>query len=125
MSTSFVPPMVTISIGHPRYTHKLITETGEFVLAFPSKEIEAIIDHIGSCSGRNTNKFLEFDIETIEAKNVKPSLIKDAVACFECKITEKLVTEDHTIFSGEIIASYTSEKHTPKDSTTLRKNFSQ
>ena len=46
MSTSFMPPMLAISIGHQRYTHKLITETGEFVRAILSEEIKAIIDRI-------------------------------------------------------------------------------
>jgi len=57
------------------------------------------------------DKFKEYNIETLKSKYVKPPLIKDAVACFECKVRGKLVTGDHTIFAGEVLASYVSEKY--------------
>lgn len=37
--------------------------------------------------------------------------MRDAVACFECKVRGKLVTGDHTIFAGEILASYITDKY--------------
>ena len=40
MPTSGTPPMAVISIGVTRYSHRLIHEGGEFVLVFPSIEIE-------------------------------------------------------------------------------------
>ncbi|KYH41030.1 MAG: hypothetical protein AYL32_008480 [Candidatus Bathyarchaeota archaeon B26-2] len=111
MVTSGIPPMLAVSIGHRRYTHKLIEETGEFVLVFPSKGMEGLINYTGSCSGRDVDKFSEYGIETLKSKYVRPPLIKDAVACFECKVRGKLVTGDHTVFAGEVVASYVSEKY--------------
>ncbi len=111
MITSNVPPMLAVSIGHTRYTHDLIEETGEFVLVFPSEEMSDLINYTGSCSGRNVDKFTKYNIETVKSKLVKPPLIENAVACFECKVRGKLVTGDHTIFAGEVLASYISEKH--------------
>lgn len=111
MVTSGIPPMLAVSIGHPRYTHKLIEETGEFVLVFPNEEMKSLINFTGSCSGRDVDKFAEYGIETLRSKYVKPPLIKDSVACFECKVKGKLVTGDHTIFAGEVLASHLSEKY--------------
>ena len=111
MVTSGIPPMLAVSIGHPRYTHKLIEETGEFVLVFPNEEMKSLINFTGSCSGRDIDKFAEYGIETLRSKYVKPPLIKDSVACFECKVKGKLVTGDHTIFAGEVLASHLSEKY--------------
>jgi flavin reductase (DIM6/NTAB) family NADH-FMN oxidoreductase RutF len=34
--TSLQPPMIAISVGHPRYTHECIEKNKEFVLCFPS-----------------------------------------------------------------------------------------
>jgi len=110
MITSGTPPMLAVSIGHKRYTHELIEETGEFVLAFPNEEMNDLIDFTGSCSGRNTDKFVEYGIATSESKHVKPPLIKDAVACFECKVKGKFLTGDHTIFA----ASHISEKYSAR-----------
>lgn len=110
MITSGTPPMLAVSIGHGRYTHKLIEETGEFVLAFPNEEMRDVIEYTGSCSGRDTDKFADCGLETVKPKRVKPPLIRDAVACFECKVRGELVTGDHTIFAGEVLASYISER---------------
>jgi len=111
MVASGRPPMLAISIGHGRYTHDLIEETNEFVLVFPSEEMKSLIEYTGSCSGRDIDKFAKYDIEAIKSKHVKPPLIKDAVACFECKVRGKLVTGDHTIFAGEVLASYISDEN--------------
>ncbi|MCW4020326.1 MAG: flavin reductase family protein [Candidatus Bathyarchaeota archaeon] len=111
MLTSGKPPMVAVSIGHTRYTHELIEETGEFVLAFPNEEMKEFVRYAGSCSGRDIDKFADSGVETLKSKCVKPPLLKDAVACFECKVREKLVTGDHTIFAGEVLASHVSEKY--------------
>jgi len=100
-----------VAVNHVNYTHKLIEETSEFVLAFPNENMENIIRCTGSCSGRNTDKFAVCGIETLVSKHVKPPLIRDAVACFECKVTGRLVTGDHTIFAGEVVASYVSSKY--------------
>jgi len=35
MPTSFEPPMIAISVGKTRYSHQLISESQEFVVAFP------------------------------------------------------------------------------------------
>jgi len=111
MITSGTPPMLAIAINQVNHTHRLIEETREFVLAFPNEEMEGIIEYAGSCSGRDTDKFADCGIETLRSKYVKPPLIRDAVACFECKVRGKLITGDHTIFAGEVLASHISEKY--------------
>jgi flavin reductase (DIM6/NTAB) family NADH-FMN oxidoreductase RutF len=111
MVASSSPPMLAVSIGHARYTYELIKETGEFVIVFPSEEMRGLIDPLGSCSGRNVDKFAEYGIEAIKSKHVRPPLIKDSVACFECKVAGELITGDHTIFAGEVLASYISDKY--------------
>jgi len=111
MVTSGTPPMLAVSISHRNYTHELIEDTGEFVLVFPNEKMKHLIDYAGSCSGRNKDKFAEYGIATSGSKHVKPPLIKDAVACFECKVRGQFLTGDHTIFSGEVLASYISKKY--------------
>ena len=39
MRTSFEPPMLAISVGKTRYSHELISQGGEFVLAVPGIDI--------------------------------------------------------------------------------------
>lgn len=110
MQTSSEPPMLAISVSHKRYSHQLISEQKEFVLCFPtSSQIEGVL-FCGTHSGRDVNKFKETKLKPQKAKYVKPPLIKDSLACFECKVVDKLKTGDHTIFVGEIKTAYISEK---------------
>lgn len=44
------------------------------------------------------------------AKFIKPPLIEDAVANFECKVVSQLDTGDHTIFVGEVVAAYVGDE---------------
>lgn len=106
MRTSFSPPMLAVSIGKTRYTHRLLSEQKEFVVAFPGEGMENVVEFCGSCSGENVDKFKECNIRTEKAKFVSPPLLKDARANFECKIIKTLETGDHTIFVGEVIGAY-------------------
>ena len=106
MPTSFDPPMVAISVGKTRYTHRLISESGEFVLAFPSEEMADEVLYCGTHSGRQVDKFKQTGLVALPATKVRPPLIQGCVANFECKLAARIDTGDHTIFVGEIVAAH-------------------
>lgn len=110
MCTSFVPPMVAISIGKTRYSYKLISEGKEFVLAFPGEDMEREVFYCGTHSGRDVNKFKELGLTAMTARIVSPPLIDKCIVNMECKVVGQLDTGDHTIFVGEIITSYLSDE---------------
>ncbi|MCI2426008.1 flavin reductase family protein [Candidatus Acetothermia bacterium] len=110
MCTSFIPPMVAISIGKTRYSHKLISEGKEFVFAYPGEDMEKEVLYCGTHSGQDVNKFKELGLIAIPAKRVRPPLIDRCIVNMECKVVGQLDTGDHTIFVGEIVASYISDE---------------
>jgi len=110
MPTSSRPPMAAISVGLTRYSHQLISEGGEFVLCFPSEDMEAAVRYCGTHSGREVDKFKETGLTPLPAKYVKPPLIGECVVNMECRVVGQLRTGDHTIFVGEILAAYLSEE---------------
>lgn len=111
MKTSGWPPMVAISVAPARYSHKLLEETGEFVLAIPTKEIIEKVHKCGRTSGRRINKFEAFGLTPLPAKKVRAPLIKECVANLECKIVAKMKTGDHTLFIGEVVAAHVREEY--------------
>lgn len=113
MPTSFKPPMVAISVGLTRYSHKLISESGEFVLAFPSEGMEDTLLFCGTHSGRDVDKFKATGLTPIKAKYVKPPLIAEATVNMECRVVGSIRTGDHTIFVGEILTAYISDEDKP------------
>ena len=109
MVTSGQPPMFAVSVGHRRYTHELIEEGGEFVIAFPSPGMGPAIDYCGSHSGRDADKIANTTLDVLPSSEVKPPLIKGAIVNLECRLAGTLRTGDHTIFAGEIVAAHVEE----------------
>jgi len=110
MQTSFDPPMVAISVGKTRYSHGLLLGSGEFILAIPGGNLAEEVLYCGTHSGRDVDKFKETNLTPIPASKVKPPLIKECIANIECKVVGNLDTGDHTIFAGEVQASWISEE---------------
>ena len=103
------PPLFAISVGHGRYTHELIRSQREFVVAFPGPGLENEIEYTGSCSGRDVDKFKEFGLKSLKAKEVKPPLFSGCVVNLECKLEGELEAGDHTIFLGRVVAAYVDD----------------
>lgn len=110
MPTSFNPPMCAISVGHTRYSHKLLTRSGEFVVAFPAEGSEEDVHYCGTHSGRDVDKFKETDFTAAPASQVSAPLLEECLVNFECQVAGKLDTGDHTIFAGGIVAAHVNEE---------------
>ena len=110
MYTSSYPRMVAISVGKTRHSHGLISQGGEFVLAIPGEDMAEAVLYCGTHSGRDVDKFREAKLTPCRARFVKPPLIEECIANMECRVVGKLDTGDHTIFVGEIVASWVSEE---------------
>ena len=106
MKCSASPPMISVALSKEGYTHKLIRESKEFVIAIPNKDLEKELLFFGTTHGNEVNKFKETGIKTEKAKYIKPPLIKDATMNFECKLEKEVALGDHTIFIGKVLATY-------------------
>jgi flavin reductase (DIM6/NTAB) family NADH-FMN oxidoreductase RutF len=109
MRTSFEPPLVAISIGKTRYTHGLIKNSKEFVVAFPNSKMRKEVLYCGTHSGRDVDKFKETGLKIRKARVVRAPLIEGCILNLECKVINQLETGDHTIFVGEVVAAYYEE----------------
>ena len=109
MPVSRRPPLVAVSIAPKRYSHRLIEETGEFVINVPTIEIVNETLYCGSVSGRSVDKFKKTGLTPAPAKVVKAPIIKECIAHLECKLHQKIPAGDHTIFIGRIVAAYANE----------------
>jgi flavin reductase (DIM6/NTAB) family NADH-FMN oxidoreductase RutF len=103
------PRSWAICLYHKHFSHKVISETKEYVLCLPSYSQKDDILYCGSVHGWDVNKLENCNLKTTPSQKIKPPLLENSVACFECKVTKTCDTGDHTIFIGEIVASYTSE----------------
>jgi flavin reductase (DIM6/NTAB) family NADH-FMN oxidoreductase RutF len=106
MNTSIKPPMMAISVGLTRHSCEVIRKAKEFVVAFPSEEQAKESVFYGTKSGRDMDKITTFGGQTEPARKIDCVLLSDAVANFECRLASELVTGDHVIFAGEVVAAH-------------------
>lgn len=100
---SFNPEMLGVAIGHTRYTHRLIKECREFVVAVPTIELLKDVWVAGTTSGAKEDKTVKLGLTFIESKKVKVPSIRECQANIECKVVNEVETGDHTFFVGEIL----------------------
>ncbi len=102
MRTSIDPPMLAISIGNTRYSHRCLQSFRFFNLCFPTPEQIEAVKLCGSLSVRDTDKFNLCHFDTFPGKLAKLPIIRNSAANFECEVITQVRSGDHTIFAGEI-----------------------
>ncbi len=108
MIVSGNPAMMAIAVAAKHYSIGCIRHSKCFTIAFPSSDMADAALFFGSRSGRDVDKFAEFDCKTEPAKEIDSVLLSDAVANFECTLESETIAGDHIIFVGKIIASHTN-----------------
>ena len=108
MIVSGSPPMMAIAVAKKHYSIEAVTHSKCFTIAFPSSEMSDAALFFGSKSGRDTDKFADFDCKTEPAKSIDSVLLTDAVANFECTLESQIPAGDHFIYVGKIVCSHTN-----------------
>jgi len=108
MIVSGEPPMMAIAVYKGHYSVKTIRHSKCFTIAFPSSDMADAALFFGSKSGRDTDKFAEFDCKTQPTKVINSVLLSDAVANFECMLEWQKPAGDHVIFVGKVVACHTN-----------------
>jgi len=110
MIASYEPLMMAIAVARTHYSIKTIRYSKCFTIAFPSSQMADAALFFGSKSGRDTDKFAQFDCKTLPAKKIDSVLLADAVANFECTLEAQISAGDHIIFVGKVVASHINTK---------------
>jgi flavin reductase (DIM6/NTAB) family NADH-FMN oxidoreductase RutF len=99
------PPMISVSIRKSRHSHKLISETGEFVVNLVSKSLCKACDYCGVRSGADEDKFKACSITPVKADGMKYAYaIKEAPVSISCTVKAVQELGSHDMFIGQIEA---------------------
>lgn len=109
-SLSMSPPLYGISISPRRFTLELILEAKEFGVNFMPAEKAEVVASVGGSSGREVDKFQRFGIAKDEPLKTSVPILKDAYACYECKLVDYKTYGDHVWVVGEILATHFDEE---------------
>jgi flavin reductase (DIM6/NTAB) family NADH-FMN oxidoreductase RutF/rubredoxin len=101
MQVASDPVRVAISVINNNYTCDLIKQSGVFALSILDKACTfETIKHFGMQSGRNVNKFENFEYST--DSNGCPYLKKQTCAVLSCKVVSSEDLGTHTLFIATI-----------------------
>ncbi len=96
--------MCYISVRKERFSHKLISDTREFVINLTTEDLAFATDWCGVKSGRDVDKFREMKLTPVPAQVVKAPLIAESPLSIECRVTEVKELGSHDMFIAEVVA---------------------
>ena len=99
---SFDPPMLMVGIVPSRYSHKMVKETGVFVVNLVAKDFREQFEYLGSVSGRTENKLKKLGLRIADGIKVNAPLLLDCPVNIECRVVDSIVTGSHEMFVGRI-----------------------
>ncbi len=110
------PAMVSISVRKSRYSHEIISRTGEFVINLTTERLAFATDWCGVKSGRDVDKFAQMRLTPVESKVVKAPAIGESPISIECKVRQVIELGSHDMFIAEVVNVQADERYL--DSTT-------
>ena len=99
------PPMISVSLRKDRWSHSLITASGEFVVNLPDENMARALDFCGVRSGRDTDKAKETGLSYIPADRMENApAVAGAPLSLCCKARQTLELGSHDMFIGEVVS---------------------
>lgn len=97
------PPLFGLLIAPKRLTHEMIEKSGQFTVNFLPADKSEIIAICGRISGRDMDKFKEYNIELEPSVKISSPIIKQSYAAYECKLNKIIPLGDHSLVIGEVL----------------------
>ena len=104
------PPMTYISLRKSRFSHKIISETGEFVINLTTASLARATDACGVYTGAKMNKIKAYSLTPEKASKVSCPTLAQSPLCLECKVAEVKELGSHDMFLAHIVAVDVDEK---------------
>lgn len=98
------PPMLSISVRKERYSHKLISEKGQFAVNLTTRKLAYATDLCGVKSGRDVDKFKTAGLTAEKASVIDVPIIKESPVSLECVVKNVIELGSHDMFIAEIVA---------------------
>ncbi len=109
------PPTIGIGVRPSRHSHGLIQEVGEFVVNLPSADQVHWVDHCGTVSGRDEDKWAACDFSHVSGTEVQVPLIGECPINLECRLVQTVSLGSHDLFLGHVIAVQMDEQVLDED----------
>lgn len=109
------PPMTYISLRPERYSHKIIMDSGEFVINLVTEKLVFAADFCGARSGARVEKFKEMKLTAEAASAVSAPVIGQSPLSLECRVRQVTPLGSHDMFLADIVAVGVREEFIDKN----------
>jgi flavin reductase (DIM6/NTAB) family NADH-FMN oxidoreductase RutF len=121
MPIDFEPCKLVAVVAASTFTRELMLASGECVVQAPTTEQVQLTYEVGSCSGREQDKFAQQQIDTEPASVVGAPLVAGCAAWLECKlIAEPSIQERYDLFVLECVAAWADDRLWTRDGWQFR-----
>ena len=96
-------PVFAITTGEWNHSFAALRKNRECVIAIPTVDMLDKVVGIGTCSGKDTDKFTKFKLTPVQGKVVRSPLIKECLANIECKVID--IIKKHNIVVLKAVAA--------------------
>ena len=97
-------PVFAITTGSWNHSYAALRKTRECVIAIPTVDMLDKVVGIGTCSGKDTDKFGQFKLTAVPGKVVSAPLIRECLANIECTVID--IVKKHNIVVLEAVAAW-------------------
>ncbi|MEH6459826.1 flavin reductase family protein [Chitinimonas sp. JJ19] len=107
MPLDFSPPKISVVIDKHTLTRELVEASGEFVLNIPGRNLAQATVAVGNRSGRELDKFAEYQLATFAGSQVAAPLLAGCVGWLECRVlAERHIQQAYDLFIAEVVAAW-------------------
>jgi len=97
------PPLLGVSIAPSCFTHKILRQSGDFVLCIPDASQVSLVHEVGTISGHSLDKFRVFDVPTHWGQMVKALTLTYSIGAMECEVVDYQKIGDHGFFVAQVL----------------------
>lgn len=101
---STVPPRTYVSLRPSRYSHKLISESREFVINLCTAPLARAADFCGMYTGAKLDKFARLGLHAIPSEVVSCPSLAESPLSLECRVFDVMHLGSHDMFLADVVA---------------------
>ena len=103
-------PVFALTTGPWNYSYAALRKSRECVIAIPTVDLIDRVVGVGTCSGRETDKFAKFGLTRRKGRHVRAPLIEECLANIECRVIDIVARHNIVVLKGLVAWSNPSRK---------------
>jgi flavin reductase (DIM6/NTAB) family NADH-FMN oxidoreductase RutF len=110
MMVDFEPPLVAVVVSESNHSFRALSATRACVIAIPAVAMAETVIQVGSCSGRDVDKFTATGLTPLPAEHVPAPLVGECSANVECRVVDTRLVRKFNLFVLEVVKAWTDPR---------------